>query len=89
MNDLSRHAEANVYRQQGFGTPLPPHGNIGLLIVDFVVGFADPATFGGRQHRAGDRAHDACARAGTRTRLARRAQPHRTRTTAATTTCSR
>ena len=47
MNDLSRHAEANVYRQQGFGTPLPPHGNIGLLIVDFVVGFADPATFGG------------------------------------------
>ncbi|MDI9651972.1 isochorismatase family protein, partial [Burkholderia cenocepacia] len=47
MNDLSRHAEANVYRQQGFGTPLPPHGNLGLLIVDFVVGFADPATFGG------------------------------------------
>ncbi len=47
MNDLSRHAEAHVYQQQGFGTPLPPHGNIGLLIVDFVVGFADPATFGG------------------------------------------
>ncbi|CAD6544011.1 Maleamate amidohydrolase [Paraburkholderia hiiakae] len=47
MNELSQHAEAAVYRQQGFGTPLPVHGNIGLLIVDFVVGFADPATFGG------------------------------------------
>ncbi|MBU9442815.1 isochorismatase family protein [Burkholderia multivorans] len=47
MNDLSHHAEAHVYREQGFGTPLPPHGNLALLIVDFVVGFADPATFGG------------------------------------------
>jgi maleamate amidohydrolase len=36
-----------VYKQQGFGTPLPVQGNIGLLIVDFVVGFADPKTFGG------------------------------------------
>ncbi|MBI0325710.1 isochorismatase family protein [Burkholderia plantarii] len=41
------HAEAGVYRQQGFGTPLAPAGNVGLLIVDLVVGFADPATFGG------------------------------------------
>ncbi len=47
IDTLSRHAEAGVYRQQGFGTPLPPAGNIGLLIIDFVVGFADPATFGG------------------------------------------
>ena len=47
MTDLSQHAEAYVYRQQGFGTPLPVHGNIGLLIIDFVVGFADPNTFGG------------------------------------------
>jgi len=47
MNDLSHHAEAHVYREQGFGTPLPPHGRLALLIVDFVVGFADPATFGG------------------------------------------
>jgi maleamate amidohydrolase len=47
MNDLASHAEAGVYTRQGFGTPLPVQGNIGLLIVDFVVGFADPATFGG------------------------------------------
>jgi maleamate amidohydrolase len=39
--------EEHVYKQQGFGTPLPPKGNVGLLIVDFVVGFADPQTFGG------------------------------------------
>ena len=47
MNDISRHAEAHVYQQQGFGTPLKPEGRIALLIVDFVVGFADPAVFGG------------------------------------------
>lgn len=41
------HTESGVYKQQGFGTPLPVKGNIGLLIVDFVVGFADPKTFGG------------------------------------------
>jgi maleamate amidohydrolase len=47
MNDLSLHDEAQVYRQQGFGTPMPPQGRIALLIVDLVVGFADPAVFGG------------------------------------------
>lgn len=47
MNELSGHAEAHVYQRQGFGTPLTPEGNIGLLIIDFVVGFADPAVFGG------------------------------------------
>lgn len=47
MNAPDTHAEVHVYQQQGFGTPLPPYGNIGLLIVDFVVGFADPQTFGG------------------------------------------
>ncbi|MFM0064860.1 isochorismatase family protein [Paraburkholderia aspalathi] len=47
MNAPQTHAEAHVYQQQGFGTPLPVQGNIGLLIVDFVVGFADPSTFGG------------------------------------------
>ncbi|MFM0501492.1 isochorismatase family protein [Paraburkholderia caffeinilytica] len=47
MNAPEHHADVQVYRQQGFGTPLPPHGNIGLLIIDFVVGFADPDTFGG------------------------------------------
>jgi maleamate amidohydrolase len=47
MSDIQSHAESGVYNQQGFGTPLPVQGNIGLLIVDFVVGFADPKTFGG------------------------------------------
>jgi hypothetical protein len=42
MSDIQSHAESGVYKQQGFGTPLPVKGNIGLLIVDFVVGFADP-----------------------------------------------
>lgn len=47
MNDLSQHVEARVYQQQGFGSTLVPAGNVGLLIIDFVVGFADPAVFGG------------------------------------------
>lgn len=47
MTDFSDHAEAGVYQAQGFGTRLPIRGNIGLLIIDFVVGFADPAVFGG------------------------------------------
>jgi len=47
MSDIQSHAESGVYKQQGFGTPLPVKGNIRLLIVDFVVGFADPKTFGG------------------------------------------
>jgi maleamate amidohydrolase len=36
-----------IYRRQGFGTALPPYPPYGLLIVDFVEGFADPAVFGG------------------------------------------
>ncbi|ALK29931.1 isochorismatase family protein [Burkholderia plantarii] len=47
LHSAADHAEAGVYRQQGFGTPLAPAGKVGLLIVDLVVGFADPATFGG------------------------------------------
>jgi len=35
------------YRRQGFGASLGVSGRIGLLIVDFVVGFADPDAFGG------------------------------------------
>jgi maleamate amidohydrolase len=35
------------YKRQGFGTALGVSGRIGLLIVDFVVGFADPDAFGG------------------------------------------
>jgi maleamate amidohydrolase len=39
--------DENVYQRQGFGAGLGIEGNIGLLIVDFVNGFADPAVFGG------------------------------------------
>lgn len=41
------HKEAETYQRQGFGVALdvcPPYG---LLIIDFVNGFADPAIFGG------------------------------------------
>ncbi|MCB1471122.1 MAG: isochorismatase family protein [Rhizobiaceae bacterium] len=41
MNDIE------VYRRQGFGGGFDPVGNVGLLIVDFVNGFADPEAFGG------------------------------------------
>ncbi len=40
-------AETQVYERQGFGRSLGIQGQIGLLIVDFVNGFADPAVFGG------------------------------------------
>ena len=40
-------AEQEVYQRQGFGRDLGIQGQIGLLIVDFVNGFADPAVFGG------------------------------------------
>ncbi|GGD69952.1 N-carbamoylsarcosine amidohydrolase [Caballeronia grimmiae] len=36
-----------VYARQGFGQSLEIKGPIGLLIIDFVNGFADPAVFGG------------------------------------------
>jgi maleamate amidohydrolase len=41
------HAEVSTYQRQGFGTPLDIAAPFGLLIVDFVNGFADPAVFGG------------------------------------------
>ncbi|WP_076998824.1 isochorismatase family protein [Variovorax sp. KK3] len=41
------HAELGTYERQGFGATLPLHGPYGLLIVDFVNGFADPQVFGG------------------------------------------
>ena len=41
------HAEIKTYERQGFGTALPLKDPVGLLIVDFVNGFADPAVFGG------------------------------------------
>lgn len=39
--------DLGVYDRQGFGNTLPVKAPIGLLIVDFVNGFADPAVFGG------------------------------------------
>ncbi|AMG46401.1 isochorismatase family protein [Achromobacter ruhlandii] len=39
--------DITAYARQGFGTPLPLKAPFGLLIIDFVNGFADPAVFGG------------------------------------------
>ena len=39
--------QAAVYQRQGFGNSLGLKPPFGLLIVDFVNGFADPAVFGG------------------------------------------
>ncbi len=43
----TREADPEVFRRQGFGSRLGISGRVGLLIVDFVAGFADPALFGG------------------------------------------
>ena len=40
-------AENHIYQQQGFGHAVAPKAPYGLLIIDFVNGFADPLTFGG------------------------------------------
>src|SRR3546814_3803063 len=40
-------SDVEVYQRQGFGNALGLSGRLGLLIVDFVNGFADPAVFGG------------------------------------------
>ena len=42
MND-----DISAYARQGFGTAMAPKAPYGLLIVDLVNGFADPAVFGG------------------------------------------
>ncbi len=39
--------DADLYARQGFGASLGMVGQTGLLIVDFVNGFADPEAFGG------------------------------------------
>ena len=39
--------EPDIYVRQGFGGSLGIVGKIGLLVVDFVNGFADPDAFGG------------------------------------------
>ncbi|MFJ1472470.1 N-carbamoylsarcosine amidohydrolase [Massilia orientalis] len=41
------HSEIGTYRSQGFGGQLEPRAPYGLLLIDFVNGFADPAVFGG------------------------------------------
>ena len=40
-------ADTEAYQRQGFGADLQPVPPYGLLIVDLVNGFADPAVFGG------------------------------------------
>ncbi len=40
-------SEVEVYTRQGFGAAMAPKPPYGLLIVDFVNGFADPQQFGG------------------------------------------
>jgi maleamate amidohydrolase len=39
--------ELDVYKQQGFGQRLGFGRSVGLLIIDFVIGFKDPAVLGG------------------------------------------
>jgi len=40
-------SEVDVYQAQGFGAQLEPKAPFGLVIIDLVNGFADPAIFGG------------------------------------------
>ena len=44
---MSAATEDGVYSRQGFGAQLALRPPFGLLLVDFVVGFADPEMFGG------------------------------------------
>ncbi len=44
---MSKHPEQTVYDGQGFGRSLELLPPAGLLIVDFINGFADPQVFGG------------------------------------------
>lgn len=41
------HPDDQVFARQGFGRSLGLSGRVGLVIVDCVAGFADPALFGG------------------------------------------
>lgn len=47
MTQTTAQGDISAYARQGFGTPLPLKAPFGLLIVDFVNGFKDPAVFGG------------------------------------------
>lgn len=44
---MTSETRESTYARQGFGNDLPIEGRIGLLIVDFVNGFADREVFGG------------------------------------------
>ena len=73
MND-----DISAYERQGFGAAMAPKAPYGLLIVDLVNGFADPAVFGGGN------IPEAIARtvgllAHARQQLAGGPQPHRVR----------
>ncbi|WP_431107007.1 isochorismatase family protein [Variovorax paradoxus] len=39
--------DQDIYQKQGFGNTVAPMAPYGLLIIDFINGFADPLTFGG------------------------------------------
>jgi len=39
--------DQDIYEKQGFGNAVAPMAPYGLLIIDFINGFADPLTFGG------------------------------------------
>ena len=47
-----RSGDKAIFERQGFGNRLGVSGQLGLLLVDFVVGFSDPAAFGGGNIRA-------------------------------------
>mgnify|MGYP001097891584 CR=1 FL=1 len=44
---MDRNNDVHIYERQGFGGLLELKGPVGLLIIDFVNGFADPDIFGG------------------------------------------
>ena len=44
---MADESELDVYRRQGFGQSLGIKGRLGLVLVDFTNGFADPEQFGG------------------------------------------
>lgn len=44
---MSAESTSQTYERQGFGASLALKAPVGLLVVDFVNGFADPAVFGG------------------------------------------
>lgn len=40
-------SELDIYARQGMGTPIGMGRSLALIMVDFVIGFTDPAHFGG------------------------------------------